>query len=748
MAETRTTPLAKTTKAPRRTRRPKLSDEAEALLKDANDASSGARNAWLAFLALITYLLVTLGGVSHRDLLLNSPVKLPIINVELPLFSFFQYAPVLLLLVLLSLLIQHVMLARKYRAFVEVIASYEKKSSKEHPARELVHPYVVSQRLAGPKRNLITRSLMRVIGFVTFALLPILTLLYFQVKFIPYHEVWVTYWHRIMVLLGLGLLIALLPIIQLKPREEGVALGPKNERWRVSRLGIALGALTTIFVVSFSWLIATIPNEGLDQLTEFMEDEDFTGPRDTRKLVNPLMRFVYQSTPQADEGMNGWLLPWLISHRVLIVEDEDLVPDKDDEHNEVSVVLRDRNLQFARLNRSDLHRADLTGANLYRAEMEEISLEHAKLEGAELQEADLSKAKLRGAYLTGAKLQGAYLDEAELRDSKLKEAKLQDAYLSEAKLQKADAGQADLQGANLSYAQLQGADLSFAKLHGADLNSAQLQSTDLSDAKLQGADLSFAELQGADLNSAQLQGADLSFAELQGVNLSSAELQGADLTEARLQGANLSFAELQGADMTWAKLQGANLSFAELQGADLNSAQLRGADLSEAKIWLARPPDDPADQSPAPIGLAGLDTSPLTNEVKAALKVSLQTNITNHNVLQEVMERLDPLLRDDPPKWTDNERWRRYISDAQDPPIDEVVDFLVSLACNDPGGHIARALAQRAELDSEGPVLSRMQGPHTKPLATALLYAKCKSANALTSEVRKKLRDIISIRQW
>ena len=84
------TSSAKATKAAPRGQIPKLSDEAEKLLDAANDASAPAKNAWLAFLALLAYLLVTLGGVSHKDLLLNDPVKLPIINVDIPLFSFFH----------------------------------------------------------------------------------------------------------------------------------------------------------------------------------------------------------------------------------------------------------------------------------------------------------------------------------------------------------------------------------------------------------------------------------------------------------------------------------------------------------------------------------------------------------------------------------------------------------------------------------------------------------------------------------
>ncbi|HEY7617417.1 MAG TPA: hypothetical protein VH744_11485, partial [Terriglobales bacterium] len=103
-------------------------------MDEANRASDPASSAWLAFLFLLTYVVVTLAGVSHKALLLNSPVKLPIINADLPLVGFFQYAPALLLLVYLSLLVQHVILARKYRKFTDAIAAYEMETGTEHPA--------------------------------------------------------------------------------------------------------------------------------------------------------------------------------------------------------------------------------------------------------------------------------------------------------------------------------------------------------------------------------------------------------------------------------------------------------------------------------------------------------------------------------------------------------------------------------------------------------------------------------------
>ncbi len=58
--------------------------------------------------------------------------------------------------------------------------------------------------------------MMQLIVYVTFSILPIVTLLYFQIKFLPYHDVSITYWHRIAVILGFAMLILLTPLMQNK----------------------------------------------------------------------------------------------------------------------------------------------------------------------------------------------------------------------------------------------------------------------------------------------------------------------------------------------------------------------------------------------------------------------------------------------------------------------------------------------------------------------------------------------------
>ena len=419
---------------------PHPTEDAKELLDEANRASDPAWSSWLAFLLLLTYVVVTLASVSHKALLLNSPVKLPIINADIPLVGFFQYAPALLLLVYLSLLVQHVILARKYRRFTDAIVSYEMETGTQHPARERVHSYVFSQIAAGPKPNRITKFMMQLIVYVTFSVLPIITLLYFQIKFLPYHDVSTTYWHRIAVILGFAMLILLTPLMQNTGparRRWDIKVGPQAEAWEASGTQVLLVLFLLPLVVGFSWLIATVPNEWIDRRLGFVAPTSVrVGPEEEAKLLNPLVRrIIYDRLPNDND--KGWWRRWLLSYRVLIVEDTDLGADADER-----VVLRERDFRFALLSRSDLHRADLAWADLRGAQMWKT----------------LAKGKLKDAQL-----QGAFLKEAQLQGAQLNSAQLQGADLSNAQLQGAELSYAKLQGANLRGAQLQGADLSYAK---------------------------------------------------------------------------------------------------------------------------------------------------------------------------------------------------------------------------------------------------------------------------------------------
>ena len=83
--------------------------------------------------------------------------------------------------------------------------------------------------------------MMQLIVYVTFSIIPIVTLLYFQIKLLPYHEVSVTYWHRFAVILGFAMLILLTPLMQHTPpkRKWDIKMGPQAEAWEASGRQVA-----------------------------------------------------------------------------------------------------------------------------------------------------------------------------------------------------------------------------------------------------------------------------------------------------------------------------------------------------------------------------------------------------------------------------------------------------------------------------------------------------------------------------
>ena len=58
------------------------------------------------------------GAVTHADLFLEKPVKLPFLNIELPLLAFFFLAPMLFRVVHAYTLVHLVMLTDKARRYI------------------------------------------------------------------------------------------------------------------------------------------------------------------------------------------------------------------------------------------------------------------------------------------------------------------------------------------------------------------------------------------------------------------------------------------------------------------------------------------------------------------------------------------------------------------------------------------------------------------------------------------------------
>jgi uncharacterized protein YjbI with pentapeptide repeats len=529
------------------------------LLEAVNRSSDSANAAWLIYLALVSYLLITIAGISHKDLLLNSDIALPILQVKIELTRFFLFAPILLVLIHMGLIGQLVLLARKTLEFAASIRMLETTDQRTHPLRLELDNFFFVQAIAGPERSRIVGFLLHGMSWLTLVVMPVILLLYVQLVFLPYHDVTITWVHR----LALAADIALLVFI-------GVFLWRLETSffrafWRTSvhhPISLAFTAVLLAAVAAFSLLVATVPGETID------------GSVRQADLRGGGYVFGY-AMPGLGGPPEGALLG--IFHRNLNVTDMDLVVDKDVAPGEPSLNLRGRDLRFARLDRTDLHQADMTGANL-----EGASFVGADLRGVWMGCADLNQLLLGNSRRAGrcVSARGASFLKARLSDAKMVGIDLRDSRLEEA--------------------QLEGAQLAHGLLTGASFASARLDRADLTGAWLQGANFLLASLQGADL--------------------SGAKPQLADFTSAGMQGANLSLASLEGAVLRDAELEGANMQMAALLGADMRGTKVQGSDLTGASVWRAT---SPGGDSPAFSDMAQIVVRPPSEDELAVLGASL-----------------------------------------------------------------------------------------------------------------------------
>jgi hypothetical protein len=137
---------------PRRAKLPKIAEKADdlgAIKKAVDDAASVGGGLWLFYLFVLFYLAVAAGAVTHADLFLENPVKLPFLNIELPLLAFFL-APILSLVVHSYTLVHLVMLTDKAKRFHQALHAQIGDGSIRDGLRRQLPSNIFVQFLAGP----------------------------------------------------------------------------------------------------------------------------------------------------------------------------------------------------------------------------------------------------------------------------------------------------------------------------------------------------------------------------------------------------------------------------------------------------------------------------------------------------------------------------------------------------------------------------------------------------------------------
>lgn len=370
----------------------------EALRGAVVDAANVSAGLWLSYLFVLLYLAIAAGSVTHRDLLFEKSVKLPFLNVELPLVPFFVMGPALFLVVHAYVLLHFMLLADKAGAFHQQLRQQIDDEDIRASLRRQLPSNIFVQFVAGPPgiRTGGVGLMFRVIAEISLIVLPIGLLVLFQLQFLAYHSEPVTWWQRAAVVIDLALIWAVWPSIN---RGEIARLGLRNLlRWpaAASALASLLVALMVGAVATFpgEWLHTALPSAPIvptDRLAEEFYEESWASPEPAADAgVFERWRFAFRTRL----GHRLEKVKFRSLHTLLIAGDVD------------PVTRRPISLWSNRLILPELSVAAPSG--------EILSPRGRRLEGAVL-----TAARLAGVDLTGAHLEQANLDGADLRGAQL-----------------------------------------------------------------------------------------------------------------------------------------------------------------------------------------------------------------------------------------------------------------------------------------------------------------------------------------
>jgi uncharacterized protein YjbI with pentapeptide repeats len=484
------------------------------------DAAGHVATLWTTYILALLYFYVATAGVTHRDLFLESPIKLPFLSIELPLKGYFWFGPILAWVLHVYVLIHVRLLADKVNGFgADLMTAYPDAQEREHYLRRLpINLFVQQLAAARLSKSQVAKRLLRAILWLTLVALPLGLFVFFELRFLPYHDEPITWLQRLLVVGDLVVLFYFWPGIASSGKHPE---RPSSRRWFAYRLPPLSVCVVGVVAAITVFYTGVFPGEHLDLMyASACSDhckrliKQCSEGSDTKYYCYD----VASSRLQLREGLsNNPAFPSIIQ-----------LPNFDAANTSVY----DSDAKFEAVHATlsmagrDLVGADLSGGNFRKVDFTDANLSGAQLANANLRDANLNRAHLDFAVLDDAEMPGANFRGASAR-------------------------LAQFQRATLSGADLSVGDFSFSTFDGAVMIGAQFIGSTLYGASLRGTNLAFAQFQGAYLLSGHFEGSFLG-----GATLDKAVLVGADLSNTFLH-----FSSINGARVLGAKVDSASLQF-------------------------------------------------------------------------------------------------------------------------------------------------------------------------------------------
>ena len=427
------------------------------------------------------YTWLTIATTSDAGLLTNSKSSpLPILQAEISLTGFYIVTPFLLVCVYIYF---QVYLQRLWERLADAPAVFPDGrllSMKVSPwfftgLANVDSPYL---RRARPPLARLQAAICILLAWI---LLPVLTLPWLWLRYLPKHDWTGTIIHILLLLLTFG--FAMFTYLNCRATLRNGTRNPGTFGWWGIWSGLAAFSMFSILSYGafsgvhgyYTLMLEVKPGEGSSE--NIPDQFPVSGPIEF--WVPVLLSYFHTPFPS------------------LVKAD---VSQKPDNWDGINLIL----VKGAQLDYANLRYANAANAFFANGNLEGVNLEWGNLRGADFRAAKLKNANLNRAFLVESLFQGANLTNAHLYRANLLEAKLNNADLSRAKLQGARLHGAQLQGAKLLEADLRGAEFQPANIGrvefgypGATTNTTVLTAYDA--ANLAETDLQLARLEGARL---------------------------------------------------------------------------------------------------------------------------------------------------------------------------------------------------------------------------------------------------------
>ncbi|HUL07171.1 MAG TPA: hypothetical protein VLV76_12625, partial [Candidatus Acidoferrum sp.] len=225
----------------------------EALRRAVDDAVQQLRAATFTLVSGAIYLFLTGLGTADRDLLVGRVVNLPLFNANVGLLSFYKLAPAALLVLHFTVLTLSYLVAERLRRLQDELDNKIVAQNEREFVLGLLYPYPLVERLAKLPPVPIIGVFLNLSVYVPLIVVPVCTLAWLQLRFLPYQQLWITPWHSILLLIDIGMLWVMWP----QAGRISAALRAAIATFRQGRAAAAIASPWTV-----AGLVATVATLG------------------------------------------------------------------------------------------------------------------------------------------------------------------------------------------------------------------------------------------------------------------------------------------------------------------------------------------------------------------------------------------------------------------------------------------------------------------------------------------------------